>query len=99
MPRSPTTPTTKALDPLSVKLGSRIRQHREKQGWSQEGFALAAGVDRGYMGVIERGELKRPGYKILVRIAKVLGITLEQLLPIKQITLNDLIDHDPPDPT
>lgn len=40
---------------LSV-LGLRIRKMRKKIGYSQEGFAYHAGLNRGYMGRIERGE-------------------------------------------
>ena len=39
------------------ELGQRIRKLREKRGWSQEEFAHLCGVNRSYMGRIERGEL------------------------------------------
>jgi len=41
---------------LQVALGERIRELRKKAGYSQEGFADAAGVHRTYMGTLERGE-------------------------------------------
>ncbi|NIT59301.1 MAG: helix-turn-helix domain-containing protein [Aliifodinibius sp.] len=41
---------------MLVKLGGHIRQLRREKGYSQEGFAAAAGIDRSYMGAIERGE-------------------------------------------
>jgi transcriptional regulator with XRE-family HTH domain len=37
-------------------LGSAIRRERAAQGFSQEAFAAAAGLDRSYYGAIERGE-------------------------------------------
>jgi transcriptional regulator with XRE-family HTH domain len=38
-------------------LGRRIRKLRGQKGWSQEEFADVCGVNRSYMGRIERGEL------------------------------------------
>lgn len=38
------------------ELGARIRDERKAQGYSQEGFAHLANLDRSYYGSIERGE-------------------------------------------
>ena len=38
------------------QLGTRIRQRRKELGWSQEELALKAGIDRSYVGGVERGE-------------------------------------------
>ena len=43
-------------DPVLVALGSEIRLARAAIGLSQEALAVDAGVDRSYMGGIERGE-------------------------------------------
>ena len=45
-----------AGDPALVKIGEVIRRTRKEQGLSQELLAVDAGVDRSYMGGIERGE-------------------------------------------
>jgi transcriptional regulator with XRE-family HTH domain len=37
------------------KLGEAIRASRNERGYSQEGFAAHAGMDRSYYGAIERG--------------------------------------------
>lgn len=37
-------------------VGERIRDLRKQHGWSQEELADAAGLDRSYVGGIERGE-------------------------------------------
>ena len=37
-------------------IGYNIRSLRENQGFSQESFALKAGLDRTYVGGVERGE-------------------------------------------
>ena len=42
--------------PANRALGAAIRAARKEQGVSQEAFAREAGLDRSYMGAIERGE-------------------------------------------
>ncbi len=43
---------------LTVKrqFGQRIRVLRQARGWSQEEFAHQVGLDRSYIGGVERGE-------------------------------------------
>ena len=42
--------------PLLVALGKVIKEQRQAKGISQEALALLIGIDRSYMGGIERGE-------------------------------------------
>jgi transcriptional regulator with XRE-family HTH domain len=42
--------------PQLVMLGQRLRELRDKRGFSQEAFAAHAGLDRAYYGGVERGE-------------------------------------------
>lgn len=46
----------KEKNPDLVAMGLAIRQRRKALGYSQEGFGDACGIDRSYMGGIERGE-------------------------------------------
>ena len=39
-----------------VMFGQRVRELRKSKGLSQEAMAALAGLDRSYMGYIERGE-------------------------------------------
>jgi len=39
-----------------VKIGQNIRKIRLSKGFSQEALALLSGIDRSYLGGIERGE-------------------------------------------
>ena len=57
--------------PELVSLGKRIRRIREARGFSQEGFALTAGLDRTYYAGIERGERNVAALN-LIKIARAL---------------------------
>ena len=57
------------MDPYLDILGKRIRAKRRELGMSQEGLAHEAGLDRSYVGRIERGEHNLT-FVSLVRIAR-----------------------------
>lgn len=64
-------------------LGAAIRRARAERGLSQEQLALDAGLDRTYVGGIERGE-RNPSYATcsrsdLLKIAGSLGMPLSTL--------------------
>lgn len=70
--------------PALVALGLAIRQLRSEQGLSQEGLAHEIGLDRSYIGGIERGEHNLTLMNLL-KIAEKLGINPSELL--KQASL------------
>jgi transcriptional regulator with XRE-family HTH domain len=43
-------------DPRLVAFGERVRKIRKEKGLSQEALADLAGIERSYMGHIERGD-------------------------------------------
>ena len=61
------------------RFGQRVRKLRKEQGYSQEGFGAACGLDRTYVGGIERGE-RNVALRNVEVIAQTLGITLADLL-------------------
>jgi transcriptional regulator with XRE-family HTH domain len=63
------------------KVGLSIRQARQKKGLSQETLALAADLDRSYIGGVERGE-RNISIINLKKIADALKVTVPQLLKI-----------------
>ncbi len=63
---------------LQKSLGLRIRDLRKQRGFSQEAFAAACGLDRSYMGALERGE-RNVTLNSLRIIAKTLGVSLSEL--------------------
>lgn len=64
---------------LLILLGARIRELRKARGLSQEAFAAECGLDRTYVGGIERGE-RNVAIRNLALIAKSLGISMSELL-------------------
>jgi transcriptional regulator with XRE-family HTH domain len=62
-----------------VSLGQTVRELRLAKGWSQEAFADYVGIDRSYIGGIERGE-HNIALINLIKIASTLGLKVAQLL-------------------
>ncbi|TKC91725.1 helix-turn-helix transcriptional regulator [Trinickia terrae] len=56
MATSSTSGLDKAKHPVLVAFGATVRRRRKQKGFSQEAFGDACGIDRSYMGGIERGE-------------------------------------------
>lgn len=68
------------MNELAVSIGHLIRTSRELQKISQESFALQCGIDRSYLGRIERGEVNITVLKLDL-IARHLGVSPKDLLP------------------
>lgn len=68
------------MDTVNVKalFGQRLRELRQLRGWSQEEFALHAGLDRSYLGSVERGERNISLENISV-LATALGVPAAEL--------------------
>lgn len=66
-------------NPALVSIGETVKAVRKKDGISQEALALAAGLDRSYMGGIERGEHNLTVINLL-RVSDALGLTPSELL-------------------
>ena len=66
------------MENVLVRFGRAVRQRRKKLGLSQEDFAAVCGLDRTYMGGIERGERNVSLFNIK-KIAKGLEVSLAEL--------------------
>jgi transcriptional regulator with XRE-family HTH domain len=60
------------------QLGNRVRELRERKGWSQEELAHQSGLARSFTGAIERGE-KDIRLSTLLKLANTFKIALSQL--------------------
>lgn len=64
------------------ELGNNITKIRKAKGISQEKLAILAGVDRSFVGRIERGKAN-PTFLTLLRISKALGCKMANLINIQ----------------
>ncbi len=60
-------------------IGTRVRELREKRGWSQVVFAEKVGLDRTYISGIERGQ-RNLRILTLLAIAETFDVPLSHLL-------------------
>ena len=66
-------------DHILSRFGKTLRELRMERGLSQEKLAEMAGLDRNYVGMIERGE-RNPAVVNIVWLAKALGVKPSELL-------------------
>ena len=67
------------MQKVLLALGKRMRNLREKQGFSQEAFADHYGLHRTAISLIERGK-RVPSLTTLLTISSGFGISLSELL-------------------
>ena len=66
------------MEDIRVRFGKAVRQKRHKLGVSQEAFADLCGLDRTYIGGIERGE-RNVALVNIEKIARALRLSLSEL--------------------
>ena len=66
------------MEDVRIKFGKALRKRRHKLGVSQEEFADMCGLDRTYIGGIERGE-RNVALVNIDKIAKAIKISLLEL--------------------
>jgi transcriptional regulator with XRE-family HTH domain len=63
---------------IQKRFGTRMRHLRKDKGLSQESLALACGLDRTYIGGVERGE-RNISLINIHKIARALGVPAKEL--------------------
>ncbi|MEE9569816.1 MAG: helix-turn-helix transcriptional regulator [Candidatus Binatia bacterium] len=66
---------------LLRRFGERVRELRRRKKLSQEKLALEAGLDRSYVGGVERGD-RNVSLVNIGKISKALGVSLHTLLKL-----------------
>jgi len=61
-------------------IGENIKKLRIKQGLSQDDLARKAELKYSTLAKIEGDFVKKPGVQLMAKIAKTLGVTIEDLL-------------------
>ena len=64
----------------SNQLGQKLKKLRQKLGLSQDDFARKADVPYTTLTKIETGVIKKPSVFVVNKIAKSLGVSMEELL-------------------
>lgn len=64
----------------SNQLGQKIKKCRTKLGLSQDDFARKADVPYTTLTKIETGVIKKPSVFVVSKIAKTLGVDIEELI-------------------
>ncbi|NRD50857.1 helix-turn-helix domain-containing protein [Corallococcus exiguus] len=68
--------------PSSIeRLGQVLKQYRERLGLSQELLAAHSGLNRTFIGEIERGETN-PSFETLVILASTLQVPLSEVISV-----------------
>lgn len=63
-----------------INIGENIKKYRNKQGLSQEDFAKKSGVKYTTLTKIECNVIKKPSVIIMSKLAKTLGVSIEDLI-------------------
>jgi len=63
-----------------INIGENIKKYRGKLGLSQEDFAKKAGVKYTTLTKIESNVIKKPSVLIMAKLAKALGVSIEDLI-------------------
>ena len=63
-----------------INIGENVKKHRNKQGLSQEDFAKKSGVKYTTLTKIESNVIKKPSVLIMAKLAKTLGVSIEDLI-------------------
>jgi len=70
------------MDPnndILLRFGRRVRELRSAKGWSQETLAAHCGLDRTYVGGIERGE-RNVALRNIAALANAFDLTVSELM-------------------
>jgi transcriptional regulator with XRE-family HTH domain len=64
---------------VKLEFGRQLRRLRQSRGWSQEHLAGVVGLDRSYVGSVERGE-RNVSIENISRFSQALQVPLSELM-------------------
>lgn len=68
------------MTPPPTTVGGRIKKYRQDAGLSLTELATRSGLSKGYLSTLESSDESRPSGTTLYALAKVLGVTMSDLL-------------------
>nr|WP_029423477.1 helix-turn-helix transcriptional regulator [Alicyclobacillus macrosporangiidus] len=66
----------------------RLREFRKAKGLTQADLSKLSGVPQSVISDIETGTAKNPTVTVLAKLAKALGVTLDELVDMEEVTTN-----------
>jgi XRE family transcriptional regulator, master regulator for biofilm formation len=77
-------------------IGQRIKDLRERKGYSLSELAKRSGVSKSYLSQIERNLQVNPSLQLLSKLAISLDCSVDELLGLdaEYFSTNELLDHD-----
>jgi len=70
------------MDTLRKKFGLRLKYLRHQAGMTQEQLAEAVDISVDFLGLVERG-INAPSFENIEKLAKALGISIQELFNFK----------------
>lgn len=80
-------------DSLNIRIGLKVKEEREKRGWSLTELAGHSGVSRAMIHKIERGE-SSPTAVLLARLSGSFDMSISQLLAQTEVQTGTLVRHE-----
>lgn len=80
-------------DNLNIRIGLKVKEEREKRGWSLTELAGHSGVSRAMIHKIERGE-SSPTAVLLARLSGSFDMSISQLLAQTEVQSGTLVRHE-----
>jgi len=80
-------------DKINVRIGQKVRQEREKKGWSLTELAEYSGVSRAMIHKIERGE-SSPTATLLARLSGAFDMSMSQLIALAEVRPGTLVRYE-----
>lgn len=65
---------------IGVVVGERVKAQMLAEGYTQDGLAEESGVSQGTISLLINGKTKDPAVGVCLRLAKALGLTLDELI-------------------
>jgi len=65
---------------VEINIGENVKKYRNKQSLTQEDFAIKSGVKYTTLTKIESNVIKKPSVLIMEKLAKALGVSIEDLI-------------------
>lgn len=63
-----------------IKINKRIKELRDKKGWSQQKLAKTSGVPYKTLVKIEQGSSKQPTLQNIIKLANIFDISIDNLI-------------------